>query len=160
MTPIVIAGDATAIGSSTYRGRRFAFSTQTAMVTAGNDSTYIKALDTIVITGIRAVCTAGVAIPCNLGLIDAATADPAAITTPFCIWTERFITSSDLAPLVRSAIPSGVASVGFRIATWVANVGVVADLLQEPILLTAGQKLSISHVGVATAHYNLQGYVY
>ena len=160
MTPVVIAGDATAIGSATYRGRRFTYSTPNAISTVGAESWFIKALDNVVLTQIRMVATSGVGIRGFLGVIDAATADPAVTTTPFALWSERFATANDLAPLVRSSFNPGVLSAGFRISTFIVQNTNVLELLVQPFLLTPLQKLAISVQGVTTLDYVISGYVY
>lgn len=159
LRPVILAGDATAPGNATLRGRRFAAGVSFAASGAAWSVT-IKAVADVVIT--RWSQTGCGAIGGTLRLVTADVADPYAVATLFAPWTERRASGNDFAPLARSAVPAAANSDGTAIASWtgLATAATQLEMIHQPVFLAAGQKLVMQsgNASTLTTDWIIEGY--
>jgi hypothetical protein len=159
MTPILIAGDASAPGSATYRGRRFSGGSNFSHAGAG--SVGFKAGDVVVITSLQFMnSTAGVVLTTRLA--DSSIADPYAITTADIPFTERPSAGGDVAPITRSVYPSAASAIGSIVSVRLSgSSNTLVEQLPCPIVLEAGDKLIHNAAGLTgLSALTIAGYVF
>lgn len=158
-TPIIIAGDATAPGSATYRGRRF--SSGASFAHAGAGSVGFKAGDVLVITSIGFMnSTAGVVLTTRIA--DSSIADPYAMTTADIPFTERSNSSGDVAPITRGAYPAAASAIGTVISVRLSGQSnSLVEQLPCPVVLEVGDKIIHNAAGATgTSALTIAGYVF
>jgi len=158
LIPVVLAEDATRIGNATTRGRRFGVgSFMFAPAAAGTFA--IKAGSPLVGKGF--VYARAVNISLAVRLVNAATADPYAITTVSTPWLERGQSDSDFAPLLTSGNTLQADSVIGNVILS-AQAEAAGQQFQFPeVFLSTGDKLIFRAAGVMAAFsVNCNGYVY
>lgn len=161
LTPVIIAGDATAPGNPQFRGRRFNASTdETPGVTW---CTGVKALAPIVITRIvgQPATTPGASSPLTLRFYPPTTADPVTFNrntqAPFL---ERGISITDCAPVSMPAINTANVAGGiiiYDLFTGIVNTPITIDV---SIMLDTDAKILLGGFGAARWKLNFAGYVF
>jgi hypothetical protein len=161
ITPVIIAGDASAPGNPSFRGRRFQFGLKGITTSAAN-TWGLKAAGDIVITRIWHVGTANLSTQISWFLIAPGIADDFAITNAVTPFVERNVSANDLAPLLTAASGGavGVFTTGRMFARHGSQSGGV-DVSKGGIMLPTGGRIQVTtSAAVVDDYVLLEGYVY